>query len=213
MRKTKQAPAPEKKEIEPYKIFNSNARAFMRQLDIIFPHETNLVFIKKELEQYSAKECKKPDVPALRFYKSMSIKTGIKGPNGVELLLGDMILNHDERLFAEDSTVTIPELSAIDLKAKWKVLDDENRETIWAYLEKMAKVSCKVASLRSLAQGQLDDIANQVRAINDKLPAGMSEEDKIKAILADPMMANVAMDIKSKLGEIGLVPTAAKPRP
>ena len=206
---TEPGPGGRKKEIEPYKIFNSSAKALMRQIDIIFPHETNLVFIQKEIAQYSAKGCKAPHVPAMKFYKSMGVPTGILTPDGAMCVLGDMILNHDERMFADECSVKIPELEAIDLKAKWRVLSDENREVIWQYLEKMAKLSAKVASLKSLESGQLDDIASKVRAVCEKLPPGLSEEEKIRAVLADPQMVGAAVDIRKKLGDMGLIPRDA----
>jgi len=206
-------PHAQKKEIDAHKLFNSNAKALMRQIDIIFPHETNLVFIQKELAQYCSKDCKAPHVPAMKFYKSMSIPTGIAGPNGAILVLGDMILNHDTRMFDDNCNMKIPELEAIDLKAKWKLLSDENREVIWQYLEKMAKLSAKVASLKSLAGGQLEDIAAKVRAISEKLPAGLSDEEKVRAVLADPAMVGAAVDIRNRLGDMGIVPPASQAPP
>lgn len=134
-----------RKEVEPHKLFTASAKALMRQIDITFPNEIVTKTIQDALNEFSAKACKTPHVPAMKFFSSMNIPTGIPDGKGGIVPLRDMILNHDSRMFSDECNMKIPELEAIDLKAKWKVLSDENREVMWQYLERMARLAFQVA--------------------------------------------------------------------
>lgn len=210
IRKTSEEPVV--KTIDPSKLFNALSSAFMGELGKMFTHETTLRFIKEELDRYSSKKCKTPWVPGLKFYKSMQIKTGIKDAKGTEFTLGDMILDHNDRLFSDECTADIPELSAINLKAKWKDLNDKNRAIAWDYLDRMARSSAQVASTQALKSGELDDVTSSIREIADKLPPGMSDEEKIKAVLSDPKIADAAATINKKLGEMGITTPSSSSR-
>ena len=193
------APKSKTKTLDSAVVFNSTARCLMRQIGVIFPHETNLEFIQRELTNYSSKtNAATRHVPAVKFFESMRIGTGIE-KDGVELVLGDMILNQDERLFSDECTADIPALSAINLRAKWKVLSVENKKTIWEYLERMATLAAKVKSEHALRNGELSDLTDTIQSIADKLPPGMSDESKIRAVLSDPKLAAAAATINERL--------------
>jgi hypothetical protein len=193
-----------KKVIEPHKIFNSTARALIRQLDKVFPHEVKLGILRDELERYSAKDCENPHVPAMMFYKSMELGTGIFSlPRGEEedeereIQIGEMILNHDARLFSDECKASIQALEALDLKTKWKLLDAENRNIMWDYLERLAKKSSEVAA--HARAPELDSIVERIKKMADALPPGLSEDEKTRRILANPELADVASSMQKML--------------
>jgi len=123
--------------IPPQKCFNRVATSFFRELAKIFPTDAKLQFLSSELLRMSSDKTK-DRIPGIKFFHNM---------NSVALdniTVGEMIMTKDDRLFSEDSKVTIPQLEILNFKQKWKVLCDENKCVVWGYLERMAKLSAQV---------------------------------------------------------------------
>lgn len=208
------------------KTFNRVSAALFNQLRKIFPADPKLQFLHEELNRM-ASSAKTEHVPAMQFFSAMNIPTGVPSiaGQGNVAVVGELILNSDDRLFSDDCSADIPQLNAVDFKAKWGLLNDTNRTCVWGYLQRMAELSAKVAAVIAINPSdiiKLVDAASKVSPIDQKMPtAGMSSgtksktkcedatappttafnpnDDMVERVLQDPEVAAIAAGIAERV--------------
>lgn len=192
--------APQFKKPSPVKTFNATARVFFREIRKIFSKDATMDFLAGQLDKY-AKNQVASHVPALQFYKAMNTKTGIPSETG-EAVVGEMVLNHDARLFSKDCTASIPQLDAIDFRNKWGLLTQENREFVWGYLERMAKLSAEAAATKAMGQEDIMRMVGAMGRVAESVVPGTSDSDKAKALLADPEISKITDNVISRMEDM-----------
>jgi hypothetical protein len=185
------------------KTFNTVAGALFRELGKLFPGDAKLAFLVEELDKFS-KTKGDSHVPALKFFKAMS------SPSGVHSLItpteiapvGELVINKDDRLFT-DSNATIPDLDAIDFKGKWATLSMDNKVRVWCYLDRMAGLSAKVATLEALKTEDLVILNKVLSSSEGRAPRDVSQ------LMQDPAI----MELSQKIGErMSAVPLTHPPQ-
>jgi len=158
------------------KTFNRVSAALFSQLRKIFPADPKLQFLNEELNRMAGSQ-KTEHVPAMQFFDAMNTSTGLPSVigSGEIAVIGELVLNRDERLFSDDCTADIPQLNAINFKAKWASLSGANRVYVWGYLQRMAELSAKVAASAAINPY---DIAKLVDAASKASMAASSSDKK-----------------------------------
>lgn len=169
------------------KTFNATAGGLFRELGKLFPSDVKLLFLSGELEKFS-KEKKDAHVPAVKFFKSMGAPSGVLSlaNNGEVAPVGELVINKDERLFT-DAEASIPGLDAVDFKAKWAALSAANKVLVWNYLDRMAALSAKVATLEALKP-------EDMLAISQVMSGGHKD---VAHLMQDPTI----LELSQKIGE------------
>lgn len=132
------------------KAFNVVSIALIDQLLAMFKGEPVLTFFRGEIEKFAA-DPKTAHVPAANYFGTMNVATKIKPavlPEGAdpeaEVVVGELVVCRDERLFGPDCGVVVPALEALGLKAKWPKLSAAEKEMVWGYLGRLATHAAQV---------------------------------------------------------------------
>lgn len=184
------------------KTFNSVGAAFFREIGKIFPNDPKLMFLAEELKRFSTMK-DKDHVPAMQFFKAMNVATGLRSVHAPEVaVVGELVLNHDDRLFSAECTAVIPQLDAVDFKTKWGKLSQANRQFVWGYLDRMAQLSAKVAAFIAIGQGDVQDMLAAVGDLAKRNPHTFDGDDEHKimaAVLDDAKVAAITKNIRDKV--------------
>lgn len=184
------------------KTFNSVAGAFFREMGKVFANDAKMTFLSEELHRLS-KTKDKDHVPAMQFFKAMNTSTGLISVTdiGAIAVVGELVLTHDERLFAPECNVVIPQLDAIDFKTKWAQLSQENRQFVWGYLERMAQLSAKVAASMVINESDVMGLMSAIGAVAGAVDTTIPDHEKIKVVMADPEVAAIAQNISDRMNK------------
>lgn len=180
------------------KTFNAVAAAFFKEIGKIFPSDPKMLFLSQELQRLSKKP-HKDHIPAMQFFKAMNVPTGLPSlTDGSAAVVGELVLTHDERLFAPNCNATIPQLDAVDFKNKWAMLSTANRQFVWGYLERMAALSAKVATALTIDAGDIMELVHAVTQASQASPE-TDEQERIAAMMGHPAVSSVAQAITEKM--------------
>ena len=167
------------------KTFNVIATTLIDQLLTLFEGEQTLIFFRSELDRL-AKDKKQDHVPAANFFNTMNIETKIPPSQdaasagvrilGDKVVVGELIIRKDDRLFGPDAGVTIPALEALGLKGKWPELTPANRELVWDYLIRMAKCAAQVVLGMQMMDPQMQKVMQDLQSKSTLRP-GASEAE------------------------------------
>jgi hypothetical protein len=131
------------------KAFNVVSIALIDQLLAMFKGEPVLSFFRGEIEKFAA-DPKTAHVPAANYFGTMNVATKIKPVVGegsdpeAEVVVGELVVCRDDRLFGPDCGVVVPALEALGLKAKWPKLSPAEKEMVWGYLGRLATHAAQV---------------------------------------------------------------------
>ena len=133
------------------KAFNVVSVALIDQLLSIFKGEPVLTFFRGEIVKFS-EDVKNAHVPAANYFGTMNVATKIKPepaangkvPEDEEVVVGELVVCHDERLFGPECGVVVPALEALGLKAKWPKLNPSEKAMVWDYLARLATHAAQV---------------------------------------------------------------------
>ena len=165
------------------KTFNVIAVSLIDQILAMFPGEQTLIFFKSEMERLS-KDKKKDHVPAANFFSTMNTETNIPPDTsckrdtimGEKVVVGELVIRKDERLFGSETGVSIPAIDALGLKDKWPKLSAANHDMVWDYLIRMAKCSAQVVLGMQMMDPKLQQVMRDVQS-KSTLQPGASEEE------------------------------------
>jgi len=107
----------------PHSLFNKKFEEFLNDLVATYPEETDLRAMRSMLE-WTIKAMG-PKVPQEMFDSCVAVP------------YGDKIIARNESFFLEECPydTRYADINIVNkLKAKWKVLSDENKEVVWKYL-------------------------------------------------------------------------------
>ena len=139
------------------KTFNVLCKTLIEQLLALYPDQPTLRLVLSELARVSSNK-KEDHVGCVRYFKTMNQPTKIADPkSGEPVLVGELIMEKDPRLFAEDCGVKVPELDALDMRGKWPSLTAINKEMVWDYLRRMAECSAKVVVGMSVTKQKIEE--------------------------------------------------------
>ena len=162
------------------KTFNVISVALIDQLTTLFPGEQTLIFFKSEMDRLS-KDRKQDHVAAVNFFNTMNIETKIP-PLAADRILGDkvvvgeLVIRKDDRVFGPDTGVVIPALEALGLKDKWPRLSATNRNMVWDYLIRMAKCAAQVVLGMQMMDPKMQQVVKELQS-KSTLQPGASEAD------------------------------------
>lgn len=112
--------------------FNVTAKLFLENLLVLFPNDSVVPVILQLLQPMTeSNDLQQNLLPSNKF--TISIHTNPQ--------LASCIAQKDERMFADDFPVTIQLLEDLDFKKKWKVMDANNRNCAWQYLDSLFTLS------------------------------------------------------------------------
>jgi hypothetical protein len=180
------------------RTFNAVACALFGQLSKIFPGDPKLLFLEQETASL-ARDRTMDHVPAMSFFKAMNQSTGLPSlanPMSGDAVVGELVVTGDGRLFAPDCKAEVPQLDALDLKGKWVHLSAENRKFVWGYLQRMAQLSARVATLETMDSMGPAAMQELTAALTKTAAAGGTPAD----MLNDPGVAEIAERLTTKLG-------------
>lgn len=176
------------------KTFNAVAAGLFREISKLFPSDAKVLFLMKELETFSASK-EDAHIPAMKFFRALNAASGIPSLAVADQIapVGELIINKDTCLFT-DAKASIPELDIVDFKGKWATLSAENRSTVWNYLERMATLSAKVATLESLKPEDLLELSQAMSAAG-----GSGNPNAVAALMQDPKILNLGQKIGERM--------------
>lgn len=122
------------------KMFNTLTTTLLEQMLKIFPADGKLVFMKQELVK-NKKDPQTSDVPCKKFVELMCTDSGLTNEAGLPIVVGELIVNRDSRIFSPE--VNVPALDFMGIKDKWSHLNEQNKKMVWGYMEHMSKSSAK----------------------------------------------------------------------
>jgi len=159
------------------KTFNIISAALIDQLLVLFPQEPKLIFFKEEIQRLG-KDPKEAHVPAANFFETMNIETKLMSEDG-PIVVGELIVRKDERLFGNDTGVTIAALETLGIKDKWPKLSATNKEMVWDYLIRMSKACAQVVlGMQMIADPKLKSVVMEMEKGNfPTLAPGASEQE------------------------------------
>lgn len=167
------------------KTFNVVAKALIEQLLTLFEGEQTLIFFMSELDRF-ASDKKQDHVPSANFFTTMNIETKIPPSQesgessgrvlGDKIVVGELVIRKDDRLFGPDTGVSIPALEALGLKEKWPRLSATNREMVWDYLIRMAKCSAQVVLGMQMMDPKMQQVMKELQS-KSTLQPGASEAE------------------------------------
>ena len=127
------------------KTFNIVSIALIDQLLGMFKEEPTLKYFKSEIQRYLTHPTDS-HVPAANYFDTMNVETKVPPPEGETdaLVVAELILKKDERLFGPECGVVVPALEVLNLKAKWPLLRPSEKLLVWGYLERLATHATQV---------------------------------------------------------------------
>jgi hypothetical protein len=135
--------------------FNTVSLVLFSSLSEHFPDDAALRTLKQELARYSSPLCKDIVTPGINFF-SMTYQTKFDSRP-----ISDLILAHEESLFAPDSKVHIPQLDLIKFKEKWAALTYPEKDSVWRYLQILTPLSAAVMYLHTVTDEELSALLNK----------------------------------------------------
>ena len=162
------------------KTFNVISKALIDQLLTLYAGDKTLIFLKDEIERCGA-DRKQDHVPAGNFFNTMNIKTKIIPDQermvGEEaVVVGELVIRKDPRLFTPETGVTIPILEAMGLCEKWPKLSEVNKEMVWGYLVRMAKAAAQVVMGMQILDPKIAEALRQVQSTSHLKPGATEAE-------------------------------------
>jgi hypothetical protein len=172
------------------KTFNAVAKGLFTQIALIFPGDPKLLLLSRELMRMSRSKGES-HVPAMKFFKALNAPSGVKSAaaTGEIAPVGELILNRDDRLFTT-AEASVPDLDAVDFKGKWPKLTPKNQIEVWDYLERMATLAAKVATLEVLKP---EDMAELCRLRTEGTP------QDVKSLMANPAILELSEKIGARM--------------
>lgn len=173
------------------KAFNVVSIALIDQLLSIFKNEPVLEFFRGEVEKMAA-DPKTAHVPAANYFGTMNVATKIKavpaaGDPQVEVVVGEMVVCRDERLFGTECGVVVPALEALGLKAKWPRLSASEKDMVWGYLGRMATHAAQVVVGMQMSNPKLRAELMELSK-NEKMAADYAKAtERVKSVLLATM--------------------------
>ena len=164
------------------KTFNVVSVALIDQLLVLFKEEPKLIFFKEEMQRLSADK-KQDHLPAANFFQTMNIETKIEpsgdtkraGDDG-KIVVGELVIRKDDRLFGPEVGVTVAALEVLNLKEKWPKLTQANKDMVWDYLIRMAKSAAQVVFGMQMMDPKMQGIMRDLQS-KCTLAPGASEEE------------------------------------
>jgi hypothetical protein len=170
------------------KTFNIISIALIDQMLTLFKEDATLQFLKSEIEKMAVDK-KNDHVCAANYFKTMNIETKIPPSKDLgreeddpvlgKVVVGELVIRMDDRLFGPDTGVAIPVIDQLGLKEKWPKLSEKNKQMVWDYLIRMAKAAAQVVIGTQMTNPEfMGTIQKSMSGVN--VQPGMTEADFTK---------------------------------
>jgi hypothetical protein len=190
------------------KTFNVVASGLFKELSKLFPTHPTLLFLAGELERLS-KDRQNAHVPAVKFFKSANSSSGVPSlaveegsSTSTFAPVGELVINRDERLFYAPDAV-VPGLEAVNFKELWPLLSPENKARVWDYLNRMAELSARVATMEALNLTELSELTQLATASSSSsssAPQMPKTQEEVERILKEnPALVALSQRISERL--------------
>ena len=164
-----------------YKAFNCVANRLVSDLLRLFPTDATLRFIVSEFSKL-AEDKTKFQIPARTFFRE--IRKDKELGEGKTRQFVDLLVEHDESAFDEPVPVMI--ISGIGLGKKWKTMDDETKQGVWQYVDRLVHLSAQAVFSGSSNFMEKNELS---RAI---VNAAISGKTAPEQIATDPLVVKNA---------------------
>lgn len=180
------------------KAFNIVSIALIDQLLAIFKEEPVLMFFRGEVEKF-AKDAKTSHVPAANYFGTMNIATKVKPAEGSEgeVVVGELVVCRDDRLFGPECGVVVPALEALGLKSKWPKLTAMEKEMVWGYLGRLATHAAQVVVGMQISDPRMREALEQLSK-EGGLHAGATAAEYAKAAERAKAVLKATASLKEK---------------
>jgi len=135
------------------RTFNAVASTLVSQMLTLFPGDPTFTQIKDALQVLMSDRA--TDSKAMdKWFQTMNTNTG----NG--MVIGEFVMRRDESLF----TLEVVDGIISGMSTKWPRLSQENKEMVWQYLERMAKLSAQGTIAKAVKPEDVQNMLNQLSA-------------------------------------------------
>jgi hypothetical protein len=165
-----------------FKAFNAVANRLLEDLMRMFPKDVTLNFLVKECRLY-AEDKQKFRVPASGFFRE--VRKPATGSDGEACQYVDLLVNHDVKAF--DDPIPVMVLQGAGLAAKWQRMDEGARAALWAYIDRLVRLSAQAIFSSSTSVSEMNELSRAV--VSAAVDAKSGDP---KAIAADPKVQQAA---------------------
>ena len=164
-----------------FKAFNAVANRLLVELARVYPGDSIVRFFSKELAELTADKSK-TRVPALNFFRE--VRKPAVNSKGEQVQYVDLLMARDEQAFVEPIPVMV--LRSAGIASKYKEMNEEVREILWSYIERLVGLSLKAVISSSENSEDMNRIS---RAVRNSMASGKKE---LSEIVADPTVQKTA---------------------
>ena len=168
-----------------FKAFNSVATTFLKELCRLYPTDSTIRLLMKEMEKVS-EDRSKISVPATLFFKELR-KPAKRFMDNSTCTYADLLAEHAVEAFKDPIPVMI--LQGIGLSTKWAEMSPDMRVAIWAYVDRLLHLSAQAVFSNNAASSQMNDLTHAVVTAVAKNPSAAQNPQEI---MHDPEVQRAA---------------------
>jgi hypothetical protein len=137
--------------------FNAVAARLLSDLARIYPMDATVRLLSKEVEKI-ATDKSKMKMGALVFFREIRKPAAREDGSACQYI--DLLAAHSPGAFVDPIPVTV--LQGAGLAAKWKEMEPEFREAMWAYVDRLVHLSAQAVFSSSKATDEMNSLSRAV---------------------------------------------------
>lgn len=140
-----------------FAAFNAVASRLLSDLARIYPTDATVRLLSKEMEKIAADKTK-TKIGALAFFREIR-KPAVKA-DGSACQYIDLLVAHQESAF--DDPIPVMVLQGAGLADKWKDMEPEFKEAMWAYVDRLVHLGAQAVFSSSHATNEMNQLSRAV---------------------------------------------------